>query len=372
MKLRNFFFLILLYPTALYAAPKKPNKNYPYVSGDALIQYQADRVLSSEKKGIPANNGFVYVEQNSSLNFNKNWSAKMQLRLQPNNVLTTRNQVTPERYRTFLSNDRGFGLQETGILLEELKLNYENDDVRVFAGKFDPTFGTAWRKTKRIGVFASQFTEDYNLREKIGGGITALLENSSISFNSFMNDTTELSRSMISDRGRAKGSSGIAGSNGSLSSYSVSMEGENFLTVDNWYYNFGYRSLGVDNAAGRAREQGFVVGSEYLYQLGRNSSIIPFVELVKIDNFAGFKNRNAKYGTFALIGNYSSWTASVSFVTREIKDPYAVNYNDHQMQFSVGYKITDNLTVDISRADIKEDGQNGGLIGATVTYFYKF
>ncbi len=364
------FFLVFFYSSsAVYAASLK---QYPYVSGDILVQIQADRVLSSEKKDLPADNGFVYVQQNMALNFSKNWSAKTQLRLQPNNVLTTRDQNNPERYRTFLSNDRGFALDKTGVLLEELKLNYENDDVRVFAGKFDPTFGTAWRKTKRIGVFASQLTEDYNLREKIGAGVTALLENSSITFNSFVNDKTGLSRSMINDRGPADKDAGIAG-NSNLSSYSFSMEGESFLSIKNLYYNFGYRSLGSSNAANRAREQGYVIGSEYLYKVGRNSSIIPFFEFVKINNFSGQRNRDAKYTTIALIGNYSSWTASASIINRNIKSAQDGNkFDGRQMQFSIGYKITDNITVDVSRANVKENGYNGAMFGGNLTYFYKF
>lgn len=369
MKFKSIFLLSLLSPSALFAAPLK---QYPYISGDALVQVSADRVLTTQKSGVPANNGFVYIQQNTALNFNKNWSVKTQLRLQPNNVLTTRDQVNPERYRNFLSNDRGFSLNNTGIILEEIKVNYENEDFRAFAGKFDPTFGTAWRKTKRIGVFAAQLTEDYNLREKLGAGGAALLENSTITVNAFMNDSTGLSRSMINDRGEAANSG--AGSGKALTSYSVAMEGENFLTVDNWYYNLGYRSLGSNNKlANSAREQGYVFGSEYLYKVSRNTSIIPFVELVKMDNFGGIKNRSGKYATFAVIGNYLSWTGSVSLITRNLRNtPSALNSHDRQMQFSMGYKFTDNLTLDVTRANVREDRKDGTMLGATLSYFYKF
>ncbi len=361
--------LFFLSSSNLYAQSLKP---FPYVSGDVLFQFQADRILSTKKTGISPNNAFIYIEPNVSLNFNKNWSAKTQWRLQPNNILTTRNQQNPERYRTFLQSDRGLNIDETGLLIEELKAQFENEDMKFFIGKFDPTFGTAWRKSKRIGVFASQMTEDYNLREKLGAGITALLESSNITFNTFMNDTTGLSRSTISDRGRASKSNGIAGSTGTLSSYSFSFEGEDFLSFDNWYYNFGYRSLGVDNLANRAREQGYVIGSEYLYKLGRNSSLIPFIEIVKIKNFTGERSRNADYTTLAVIGKYSSWTASASLIHRDIKYARATDTKDRQIQFSIGYKFTDNFTLDISRADIKEDGRKGALVGATVSYLYKF
>lgn len=369
--MKKLLIFLSLFPCVLHA---KAPKQYPNIMGNVLVQLQADRVISSTKDGASSNNSFVYVEPNISLNFNRNWSAKTQWRLQPNNVLTTHNSTYPERYRTFLQDDRNIlNIDQTSLLVEEIKINYENDDLRFFAGKFDPTFGTAWRKSKRIGVFASQFNEDYNLREKLGGGVSALLEGSQITFNTFFNDTTGLSGSALKNRGTADDSSGIAGNDGILSSYSLSMEGENFFGVEHWFYNFGYRNLAVGNIANRSRETGYVVGSEYLYKVSRETSLIPLVEVVNISNFTGERGRNARYSTLALIGKYNSWTASASLVTRTINQPQRPsNLSDHQVQFSIGYKFTDNFTLDVSRANIKEDGQKGSLIGTTLSYFYKF
>ncbi|MBM3580204.1 MAG: hypothetical protein FJX34_05475 [Alphaproteobacteria bacterium] len=369
--MKRLFLFLVLTPSLLRAeAPKQ----FPNISGNAMFQVQVDRVISTNANQVPDNNGFVYAEPNFSLNFDRNWSAKTQWRLQPNNILTTRNTTYPERYRNFLQSDRSLiNTGETALFVEELKVNYENDDLRAFVGKFDPTFGTAWRKSKRIGVFAAQFNEDYNLREKLGAGVTALLEGSQITFNTFFNDRTGLSNSVIYDRGQAGGGPGIAG-NTNFSSYSFSMEGKNFIGVENWFYNFGYRSLGVSKIQNRARETGIVIGSEYLYKISRDSSLIPLVELVSINNFTGEKKRDAHYTTIALIGKYSSWTASTSFVSRIISQNQRANsrMNDRQIQFSIGYKFTDNLTIDISRANVREDGKNGALIGTTISYFYKF
>jgi hypothetical protein len=365
--------IFLITASGAYA---KGLKQFPYVTGDVLFQFQADSILSTKKKGVSPNNGFIYIQPNISLNFNKNWSVKTQWRIQPNDVLTTQGTTqNPERYRSFLGSDRGANFDENGFLVEEIKVQFENEDLRVFAGKFDPTFGTAWRKSKRIGVFAAQMTEDYNLREKLGGGVTALLENSNITFNTFMNDTTGLSRSALSDRGRAPQNDGLAGNTGTLSSYSVAMEGENFLSVDDLFYNVGYRSLDVENITtlDQTKELGYVFGTEYLYRISRNSSLIPFAEVVKIKNFTGTRGRSADYRTFALIGKYSSWTTSVSFIQRDIKASLAgATIKDRQLQFSVGYKFTDNLTIDVSRADMKENGDKAALVGAVVSYLYKF
>jgi len=368
--MKKLLAIFLLFPYALYAeAPKQ----FPNVTGDVLMQMQADRAISTNKEGVSPNNGFIYIEPNISLNFNRNWSTKTQWRLQPNNVLTTRDSTNPERYRTLFQSDRGLlNVRQEALLVEELKINFENEDMRFFAGKFDPTFGTAWRKSKRIGVFASQFNEDYNLREKLGAGITALLEGSQITFNTFMNDTTGLSNSAINKRGTANGSSKVSGNGGAMSSYSLSMEGKNLFGIENWFYNFGYRSLAVGKVEGHSREIGRVIGSEYLYKISRDTSVIPLMEVVQIGNFGGETSRNGRYVTLAIIGKYSAWIASASVVTRDINQPQRSDIADRQIQFSIGYKFTDNFTVDISRANVREDGKSGGLIGTTFSYLYKF
>ena len=356
----------------------------PILSGSVLYEIQADHILSSSKHESKNSNGFLYIEPNFGLHFDKNWAVKTQWRIQDNGTLTTRDKENPERYRTFLSNDRGFGLTQTGLLIEELKLYYENEDLKFSFGKFDPSFGTAHRKSKRIGVFASQFAEDYNLREKLGANVVALLEGSQISFSTFFSDSTDLSRSAINNRGREPRNNGLSANTGGFSSYSILMEGENFLTVDNWFYNVGFRSLGVDRE-GRKRENGLVIGSEYLYKIGRETSLIPFVEMVTLNNFSGEKGRSGNYLTLAAIGKYSNWTMSTSLMIRNIKRPnYESNLSgtshpllssasyDRQLQFSIGYKFTDNLTIDVSRAVIQENGENAGIFGATLNYLYKF
>jgi hypothetical protein len=381
MKINYKFLAIFLTFSSINSAFSQDEKNAtnysePKLSGSVLYQLQGDQIISTSKRGSKSSNGFVYIEPNFGLHFDENWAVKTQWRIQPNSVLTTRDKDNPERYRTFLSDNRGFAISETGLLIEELKLYYENEDLKFSAGKFDPSFGTAHRKSKRIGVFASQFAEDYNLREKLGANVTALLEGSQISFSSFFSDSTDLSRSAIKDRGRENKNNGLSSNTGSFSSYSVLMEGENFLTVDNWFYNVGYRSLGVDKE-GRKRESGFVAGSEYLYKIGRETSLIPFVELVRIENFSGENGRVANFLTVAAIGKYAGWTASSSLMIRNIKRRNQVadlpkSFVDRQLQFSIGYKFTDNLTLDVSRAVIRENGYNAGIFGATLNYLYKF
>lgn len=367
--LPKFAASFLLFSTALNA---QEATQYPNIKGSVLFQLQADRVLSSQKTGVSPNNAFAYIESNFGLNIDKNWSVRTNWRLQPNDVLTTRNSTNPERYRSFLSQDRGVNVSN-GLLVEELKLQFQNEDMKFVAGKFDPTFGTAHNKAKRIGVFTAQFTEDYNLREKIGVALTALLENSKITVNSFFNDTTGLSSSALNKRETASKKDGTAGSTNSLASYSVALDGKDFFGVEDLTYNLGFRSLSVDRVAGRQREKGYVLGSEYLHKMG-DTSIIPFFEFVKIDSFTGEQGRNATYTTAAVIAKYSSWSGSISYLTRHIKSHKATEgiKKSDQIQLSVGYKFTNNMTLDFTRSNMNEDGYKGSMIGAVASYLYQF
>ena len=381
MKINYKFLTILLTCFSIDSAFAQDEKidqekrSGPILSGSVLYEIQADQILSISHQKAKSSNGFLYIEPNFGLHFDENWAVKTQWRIQDNSSLITRDKDNPERYRNFLSDNRGYNLNQTGLLIEELKLHYENEDMKFSLGKFDPSFGTAHRKSKRIGVFASQLAEDYNLREKLGANITALLEGSQISFSTFFSDSTDLSHSAVNDRGREPRNNGLSSNTGSFSSYSILMEGEDFLTVDNWFYNVGYRSLGVDKES-RKRENGVVVGSEYLYKIGRETSLIPFFEMVRINNFSGEVGRSANYITVAAIGKYASWTASTSLILRNIKRPSnsaltRIAY-DRQLQFSIGYKFTDNLTLDISRAVIHENDHDAGIFGANLNYLYKF
>jgi hypothetical protein len=120
-----------------------------------------------------------------------------------------------------------------------------------------------------------------------------------------------------------------------------------------------------------------VINSEYLWQYGK-MSIVPYLELVKINNFTGEKDRNALYSTTAMMLRYNNWNMSGSFISRNIKSKIK-NYSirDYQSQISVGYKFKNGFAIDLTRAYIKESSLNSAsskasLIGANLSYLYKF
>jgi hypothetical protein len=73
----------------------------------------------------------------------------------------------------------------------------------------------------------------------------------------------------------------------------------------------------------------------------------------------------------ALIAKYSGWTIGASHIVRDI-EANSGNFKDKQTQYFVGYKFNNNIAVDLSHAQIKEDGASGDLIGLLVSYIYDF
>lgn len=371
-KLHIAFIAFLFTSSSAYAA------QYPNFSGEILSEIRTDVVSTDNNaNNIEENSGYLNLEMKSSLNFNSEWSLKNSINLLP---VSRRQYTYPERSRSILGNDqginRGFNIDESALVVEEIKIAFENEDMRFTAGKFNPTFGTLYRRNKRIGFFVTDFTEDYELREKIGFSLSALLDDSEITVNSFFNDTTALSNSGINHKGKLRRNDGMAGNTGTLSSYSVTMEGKDFFGLRNVFYNIGYRSLGVNKFEDVSRETGYTINLEYLHKIGQNTYLIPLFEAVKIDNFTGRLNRNATYITTALIAKYSRWNASLSYVDRSIKNNYTDaafdDNSDSILQASVGYKFENDIAIDLSRAEIKEDGVEAAGFGLIVSYLYNF
>ena len=366
--------LMALFNSAAFA------EDYPTITGEIISQFQVDRLISSDKENLTKNNAFIYIEPKINFNLNKKWKVQTNWKVQQDSTISTRNHNYPERHRSFFGgnngnkeSDRGFNFDDSNLIIEEIKLNYRSDDVELYGGKFNPTFGIAHEKSRKLGIYTWQVTEDYNLREKLGAGVSAILENATISFSSFLNDTTPLSDSALKNRGKADNDKDISGNKGAFSSYAFSFKGNNFFNIEGLGYNFGYRNLGVKKSSISKRESGLTAAIYYKKYLNYNLKVTPFIEFVDIENFGGIKDYKAKYTTLALNAEYSRWNAGASYITRDLS-AFSNNKktNDKFLQIYVGYKINRNFQLDLTHGRVEESGDKGVLFGGALTYLYEF
>jgi len=355
------FFVILCFLSSSQAIAK-----YPKISGDIIIDLGIDR-LSVKNNNVKKYNSILEFQSDISLDLNRNWSVQTlwQSRKVAKNYYLNRQSYDP----IISSNDRQMSIDDESLFIEELKLNFQNEDLVFFAGKYNPHFGNSWNKKRKSSIFTVFFGRDYQLREKIGLGITALFEESELSFYPFFNDNTDLSNSAINRRGRNKRSYQVSGNNGSLSSYVVALSGKNFLYVEDLSYHLAHKKLDV-SSENLAEENGYVINFEYLFKIGNNSSIIPFYEFVKTNNMNGTRGQDVNHQIASLNFNYSSWDFAVSYFTKDIKKYNKIS--DKYLEYSLGYKISDSMGVEVSRINGKENNINHNALYTMFSYIMTF
>jgi hypothetical protein len=343
---------------------------FPNLSGEIFIESRVALINNESTPNTYSNSFVANIEPKFSLNINEEWSVKTQWKISP-----VRNRSDPnfEIGNVFPSTRSPDNIDDYGLVVEELKGDYRTDDLNFFFGKYNPTFGKAWDKRKRIGVFTTDFTQDYELREKLGFGVAALMDDDgAVTLNLFFNDTTGMSNSALNRRGKNKSSDNFAGNNTNLSSYSITMSGNNFFDIEDLSYNFGYRDLDVDNKLGFDNEKGFVVGFEYKIPLNYKTYFTPFAEISKINNFNGIEGQDLLYTTIAATLNYSKWHVGVSGVVRDINRNGADDFLDSQAQYFVGYLFDTGIALDVAHIDIKESDNKAKMVGVNLSYNYEF
>jgi hypothetical protein len=344
---------------------------YPKFNGEIDVKYKIDRIVDVNRSGIHPNEGLFNVDSNYSLNFSKNWSIRSTLTAYP--VISGDNPNVNESEYIFRSRNRGFQLNNTALAVEELGVYFENQYGKIFAGKFDPKFGPSYEDSEINGVFSNEFRSDYDLVEEIGVGGAVNFNDNQLTISTFYDDNTELRRSVLAHRKISEVRDGDAANTSDLSSYIIHLEGKNLFSTENLSYHIGYRSLGVEKMPGFAKEIGYSTSLAYSFEWRDNLILVPFIELIKIDNFGGKRNYNDFNSIVALSAKYNQWRASILGSRRSAKQSSNnIKIHDNQLQFSVGYQFTDRLGLDVSAMDLKENHVSGLVLGAMVKYAYKF
>jgi hypothetical protein len=344
---------------------------YPNFGGEIDIKYKVGRVTSGGKAGASRNEGLFGVDSNYTLNFSKNWSIRSTLTAYP--IISGDNPNINESEYRFRSRNRGFRLNNTALVVEELGVYYKNKYGEVFAGKFDPKFGPSYEDSIISGVFSNEFRADYDLLEELGVGGAVNFNDNKLTVSTFYDDNTELRRSALARRKLSEVRDGDAANTANLSSYIVHLEGKNLFETENLSYHIGYRSLGMEKMSNTAREIGYSTSLAYSFELQNNVTLVPFIELIKINNFAGKSNYNDFNSILALSAKYNHWRSSIVSSRRSAKQSSNnIKIHDNQLQFSVGYQFSERLGLDLSAMDLKENHVSGFVVGAMVKYAYKF
>ena len=345
-----FLLFFLSYKNVL--AKDKENYYFPYLSGNLLTEFNFTR-MDSNKYGNKnykddLNLSYLQIESLVNVHLSNNILIKTNLLFKP---FMGRMDNINQYYNDYFGKEnymyRDVYFDRYDLILEELAFEYKEEQFMFGIGKFNPTFGTAYDKSKFYPVFGTKIAEDYELTEKLGFYVAMTLPMFTLRGNFFYNDDTFLSGSLFRNRD-VYNNNGIyekgVGNSHKLNNFSITAD----FGINDYRINAGFRRLSssTDNTA----EKGYLFGFERLIEETETSfGVLPFVEYAFIENYNGTKNRDMNYLTARLPLFYKNWNITPSYSVRLDRESGFKNYKSYLTQISIGYKFNNGIMVDVSK-----------------------
>lgn len=252
----------------------------------------------------------------------------------------------------------------------------QHDNFRVFAGKFNPSFGTAWDLAP--GVYGVDIAEDYELAERIGFGGSYTIDGGeagshTLTANAFFADTTFLSGSAIHDRGDLEEEDGGISNTEDLSSYSVTLDSESVAGIEGLNTHLGYRNQSEGDAdVDLDRETGYVAGANYTFPLCENVDVTALAEWAGIRDSEGGDDDIDYFTTSLSFALYDNWNVALSHTARNTDVQGGDDVDDHISQISFGYAFDNGITFDVGYNHLEESDIETDTVGALVGYVFEF
>lgn len=268
--------------------------------------------------------------------------------------------------------DRVF--EDHGTYLETLYGGVQIYNAQIFGGKINPSFGTAWDTAP--GIYGADFAEDYELTERIGFGVAVELGGPDtgvfvVTSNAFFTDTTALSQSAFTNRGRTRLADGGPSNTESLESFSITVDASDIPALPGFTAHGGFRhqAAGVGDFGD---ENGGVFGITQAFDIDDESAFEVVAEIAYFDQFGAGANDNL----YAIIGGaYTTgpWNAAIAYTLREISDgPVGTNFTDHLVQVSAGRELFHEITLDLGYKFAREGGVDSHTFGVLLAREFGF
>lgn len=266
--------------------------------------------------------------------------------------------------------DRVF--EDQGLFAEQLFLRATVGAFEVYGGKFNPPFGVAFDRGP--GIYGTDFAEDYELTERIGlgGAWTGMADAEGqghrLSVNGYFADTSALSGSLFTRRGRLSRDDGGLSNTGSLDSLAVSLEGS---LGAGFGYHASFRHQAPGETEGHA-ENGFAIAFYGEEAPSETVTLTPLFEFVHLDHADGI-DQNRNYVTTGVTVAVRSWSLALSYTLREtVSDDPDLEAEDDLFQASIGYAFDNGLALSVGYRYSEEGGQSAHGLGLLLHYDFAF
>ncbi len=225
-----------------YSARASAREMFPRFEGELEIGIENDATYRAQDSEEEVNSLFVSAEAEFELLVNENFSIEAELTLEP--LEDADDGRLEERLRAREESPDNREFDDHTLFLEQFTARWEGEEFEAYVGKFNPKFGRAYEFA--VGPFGDEdnFSEDYAIEERLGGGVSFELSDPAygeheVSVEAFTLDTTNLTRGLLRSRGRNKRSDGGPSNTGSPNSFAFGVEGGEIPGLSGLTYNLG-------------------------------------------------------------------------------------------------------------------------------------
>ncbi len=324
------------------AVPASADGVWPTLQAEFSIEIEDEYVFRSSDPELELNDAFATVEGELALAFGSGTGLYATATFEP---------VTDP------VGDRFF--EDYGLYLEELFFAYRIGEGGLRIGKFNPDFGIA--NDVAPGLYGDDLAGDYELTERIGLSVDVPFEALSgahvVSAAAFMADTTPLSDSLFTSRGRLRREDGGVSNTAYPESFLLSVAGE----IEGAGYNLGLRYQGA-GTGDEVDEFGAVVGLIRDIDLAGIETTL-FGEFAYFPRFDGGREsaRFLSVGAETALGDFS---LSAVYGLRGLDDLSA----DRLATISLEYALSDRLYIGAGYRFLLEEDETAHTVGVLLTY----
>jgi hypothetical protein len=341
-------------------------RSFPYVKGELSVEIEHDNI-DADEAGADISDTYTTTDLDIGAYFSPFFSVHGHFTFEP--VLDAEE-----------GDDRFF--EDHGLYAEELYAKFSFKPFEVKAGKYNPAFGSAFDETP--GLYGTDLAEDYELTERIGLAIATTRENTgfgkvTLTASTFFADTTFLSQSIFTNRGRVDVDDGGLSNTESLESFAISIEGEEIPGFAGLSYNIGFvhQAAGVDDVDD---QNGFVFGLKHTRKYNN-------VEFEVIGETAYFDYGGNLYdaddaeefveslwywtlGTQATINE--KFRISTAYTARNAELYDGTEFDDFQWTASAGVKLWREWWLDAGYKYLEEEEEESHTVGLKLSKTFEF
>lgn len=360
---RNSLFVVILLTACLFFSLSMASEFKPTLSGKVEIDIQNEWGIDDDNPHNDRNNLFTRIKVSPKLAFGKNFYIDGKFKF--------------EEIQKDKSGDDLF-FDNHALRFEELKANYTFDNWHLFAGKFNPAYGKAWKYGR--GIFSQDLAKTYEIIEKIGGGASYSFKDKTfgkhtVTASTFFSDTTFLSQTIGTERGKFYDTADIASDTEDFSSYVISVDGKDVAGIKNLYYKLGYRHLAEADSSYTSKggdETGWIVTLGHVVDLNERISTDILLEYTDITNFEGQED-DRQFTTASIVTTLDKkWSLTVAYTDRDVDSYKLGEHDDHLFEISAGYTFDNGVTLATGWRNTEILGYNDNVIGALARYSFKF